>query len=328
MFQTGIHQALQSWGSDFLTQLMQWITSLGNSEVAMALILLVVFGFNLRKGFLLFQLIAWTALVGHMAKRFFGLPRPFFVDQGVQCLDPYFKGFTPLPGMAAPEFWSLPPDQVVEAYRQARLPFGFPSGHSYGAVSLWGGLALYLNSRTLKWLAPLMIFLLAFTRLYLGVHFLADVLGGLLLGGGMLYLAWRLWGRDWSVERLKIGGSPIRLLSPHMLYLFYLPLVLLFFRLISPSLTGHYLGANAAYLLAAWAGGLPVEKNAPGQRLLRVLLAAVLVVLGNLAAGGLVGLLPGLPIYVQKFLAPFLGTSVSFLGSFSLMKRIGLYGRE
>lgn len=325
MFQTGIHHFLQSWASDSLTWLMRWITSLGNDEVAMALIILAMFGFSLRRGFLLFQLVAWTALAGSMAKRAFGLPRPFFVDDGVQCLDPYFRTIPPMPGTGGREFWSLPSRDAVQAYRLARLSFGFPSGHSSGAVALWGGLALFFQPRILKWLAGLMIFLLVLTRLYLGVHFLADIFGGLALGGLMLWLAWRLWGRDWSMELIFGGRSGSWLMSPHMLYLFYLPLILLFLRILSPALAGYYLGVNSAYLLAA-RNGLPADEGSWPRRLLRVVLAGTLFVLGNLGAAELVEWVDGpMPSYAGRFLSTWLGTASSFGLSFLLLKRSGLY---
>ncbi len=66
----------------------------------------------------------------------------------------------------------------------------FPSGHATLAVAFWGALALVLSSgrsvRTgvLLWSAAGTIALLVgLSRLYLGVHWLTDVLGGYALGG-------------------------------------------------------------------------------------------------------------------------------------------------
>jgi membrane-associated phospholipid phosphatase len=60
--------------------------------------------------------------------------------------------------------------------------FGLPSGHSYVAVVVWGLLAYRLKD---IWLRSLSFFIIAFTpfsRMYLGVHFLGDVILGFLLG--------------------------------------------------------------------------------------------------------------------------------------------------
>jgi membrane-associated phospholipid phosphatase len=76
--------------------------------------------------------------------------------------------------------------------------FSFPSGHSTFALYFYG-LIVYLSLRfeifslRKKWLiiagAVFLIILIAFSRLYLGVHFLSDVIGGFLLGGAWLVAA-------------------------------------------------------------------------------------------------------------------------------------------
>ncbi len=71
--------------------------------------------------------------------------------------------------------------------------YSFPSGHTMMATTLYGVVAAYLVSRTtnLAWrigiilLAGLMIALVGFSRIYLGAHYLSDVLGAIAEG-----LAW------------------------------------------------------------------------------------------------------------------------------------------
>lgn len=74
--------------------------------------------------------------------------------------------------------------------------FSFPSGHSAQAVALYGALAwvgTYVATRrwtkVLAWVAAVTVALLiGFSRLYLGVHWLSDVIGGYALGAGWLAL--------------------------------------------------------------------------------------------------------------------------------------------
>lgn len=68
--------------------------------------------------------------------------------------------------------------------------FSFPSGHATIAISFYGFLTYLLIRNTLKWKHKIniffggtaIIFLIGFSRLYLGVHYLSDVLGGYLSG--------------------------------------------------------------------------------------------------------------------------------------------------
>ncbi|ARS36712.1 phosphatase PAP2 family protein [Pontibacter actiniarum] len=68
--------------------------------------------------------------------------------------------------------------------------FSFPSGHSTTAIAMFGLLAylLYLHyqerwqRRLVVWVAIILILTIGFSRIYLGVHYLSDVLAGFLLG--------------------------------------------------------------------------------------------------------------------------------------------------
>jgi membrane-associated phospholipid phosphatase len=72
--------------------------------------------------------------------------------------------------------------------------FSFPSGHTSGATVLYGVLAAWLVCRCqgrvqqvlITVAALLMIALVALSRLYLGVHYLSDVLAGMAVGGAWL----------------------------------------------------------------------------------------------------------------------------------------------
>lgn len=86
------------------------------------------------------------------------------------------------------------PGRTFQAY--AETGFSFPSGHATLAAAFYGFL-IYLAWRMLPpgrartatvSILALLIALIAFSRLYLGVHFLSDVTGGLLLGAAFAYL--------------------------------------------------------------------------------------------------------------------------------------------
>ena len=65
--------------------------------------------------------------------------------------------------------------------------FGFPSGHSQNAVTVWGLIAYKLHQRW-AWIAAfLIVFFIGLSRIYLGVHFATDVFGGWIIGALMLW---------------------------------------------------------------------------------------------------------------------------------------------
>lgn len=69
----------------------------------------------------------------------------------------------------------------VEARLEPAIGFGFPSGHTAIAMVLFLILAPYVNSKH-KIIFGLLVFFVGLSRVVLGVHYVSDVLGGLLVG--------------------------------------------------------------------------------------------------------------------------------------------------
>lgn len=92
----------------------------------------------------------------------------------------------------------------------------FPSGHSTIAIAFYGFLTYYilhhLSGRIKKsffvFIGVLLILLIGFSRLYLGVHYLSDVLGGFLVGGIWLVVGITFRERHFYLSSLKKGKNP------------------------------------------------------------------------------------------------------------------------
>ncbi|MCD7896081.1 MAG: phosphatase PAP2 family protein [Planctomycetaceae bacterium] len=69
----------------------------------------------------------------------------------------------------------------------------FPSGHTTEALSCALPLAWWFGRRWLALLAGLYAALIALTRIYLGVHFMTDILGGVAMASFAGYFSWWLY---------------------------------------------------------------------------------------------------------------------------------------
>ena len=151
--------AVQRWSSPFLDQLFLTATYLGVEYFLVFLVAFLFWCVDRRLGLYLAYLVLLSAYVNSVFKNLLRLPRP--------------------------------DGEVVRVLRPEVSP-GFPSGHAQGAITVWGYLALQVR-RPIAWLMALtLIALISFSRIYLGVHFPHDVIGGLLIGGVILALYHKL----------------------------------------------------------------------------------------------------------------------------------------
>jgi membrane-associated phospholipid phosphatase len=76
--------------------------------------------------------------------------------------------------------------------------FGFPSGHTMGSTLFYGMLAIFVaqSVRTWRWrvlafwIAAIAVALIGLSRIYLGAHYLTDVVGAIAVGLAWLAFCW------------------------------------------------------------------------------------------------------------------------------------------
>ena len=137
------------------------ITFMGDQPFFMLLLPLIYWCLNRRLGARLTILFLFSAYLNAVAKVLAAQPRPYQYDSRVLPLHKAGGG-------------------------------GFPSGHTQNAVVVWGYLASHFGGVGLWTLAGCLMLLIPLSRLYLGLHFPTDLLGGYLLGAALLLLYLRL----------------------------------------------------------------------------------------------------------------------------------------
>ena len=155
--------ALQAAVGDWFIAPMRFFSYFGNEEFFMLVLPLIYWSIDsalgLRVGFILLT----SNLFNNVGKLIFAGPRPYWVSSHVRAL------------------WLT------------ETSFGIPSGHAQIAASVWGMVAAYIK-RTWVWVVSItVIFLIGFSRLYLGVHFPHDVIFGWLLGVLTFWIFMRFW---------------------------------------------------------------------------------------------------------------------------------------
>lgn len=137
------------------------MTVLGNFEFYLALIPVIYWCINKRFGKEIAYLLAITNILNVVAKHLLRQPRPYWLDPAI--------GLSEDPR------------------------YGAPSGHVQSATVAYILIAIKAQRRLVWFLAGLGIFLMALSRVYLGVHFWQDAVLGFLLGILILagYYVWR-----------------------------------------------------------------------------------------------------------------------------------------
>lgn len=240
---------VQSFRTSWLDALFVAATWLGEEYFFLAFLPIMYWCFSRRLGIRLSYLILLSNYVNGWAKLVYSIPRP---------------------------------DHPRIAKLRHEVSPSFPSGHAQNATVLWGSLALYWQKSWFWVIAIILILLIGFSRIYVGVHFPQDVIGGLLCG--MLFLGIYMG----LGERILIPWLSRQPIALHLTLGIIVPLILPF--MYPRDYLGYYPAENAGTVAGTLLGinvGFLLEErwlrfSAAGRwwkRALRVLVGALLIAL-------------------------------------------------
>ncbi|MBB6444289.1 phosphatase PAP2 family protein [Bacillus benzoevorans] len=168
IFDRRIISIVQGWENPILTYIMKFFTTIGSSNVTIVLSLIILFFLfkvlHHRSELFVFTIvIIGSSILNGLLKQIFHRARP-------------------------------------ELHRIIDIGgYSFPSGHAMNAFTFYGILTFLLwRHITVKqgriiliWSSSIMIFMIGLSRVYLGVHYPSDIIGGYL--GSGCWLALSIW---------------------------------------------------------------------------------------------------------------------------------------
>lgn len=177
-FDEAVNSSLTAWRKGPLLNAFLWITSLGSGP-ALAAVAMTATAFLWADRRPTFIIPLWTAFLGAQLTTWAGKyaidrHRPEFIE-GVSAMSP-----------------------------------SFPSGHATGAIAVYGFLAYAIARDLIGWRprfevvfwSGVLIAFVGFSRIYLSVHYLTDVIAGFLVGGFWLLVAFAL--AEWRRGRVRV----------------------------------------------------------------------------------------------------------------------------
>ena len=173
-------EALEKIRVPFLDRLMLLVTELGSETVLIALGLILLWCVSKTLGRYLMSVGLTGIVLTQWLKIVCAVPRPWVRKED----------FT-----------------IVEAARAQAGGYSFPSGHSQSAAALFGCLGRWFKNRLVRGICAVLTLLVMFSRMYLGVHTLWDVLVGCAISLVLVFLFYPLFRdpKPGTVRRVLLG---------------------------------------------------------------------------------------------------------------------------
>jgi membrane-associated phospholipid phosphatase len=169
-----------------LRQFFLIVTALGQTEFYLLLFPLLYWSVDKRLGKRVGYLFLLAAATNSLLKHAFRGPRPYWLDSELNLLE--------------------------------SADYGVPSGHAQFTAVIYPFLAYWFRRRWFTIFTVLLIIAMCLSRIYLGVHFVHDVLAGLLLAG-LILGGYAIWQQRFAAKLDK------RILGQKLLIILTVPFV-------------------------------------------------------------------------------------------------------
>ena len=150
------------------------ITHIGEETVFLVLAIFFFWCVNKREGYYILTVGLVGTVINQMLKLVFAIPRPWVKD----------PSFT-----------------VVESAVEEATGYSFPSGHTQNVTGTFGAIGRYSRRTPVRIAAVAVILLVAFSRMYLGVHTPLDVGVSLLIGTALTFALYPVFKNEERFEK-------------------------------------------------------------------------------------------------------------------------------
>ena len=171
----GFLRFLESIRTPFLDGFFSLITEIGGETTLLVLGFVFFWCIDKRQGYFTLLCGLFGTVINQGLKLMCKVPRPWVID----------KNFT-----------------IVESAREAATGYSFPSGHTQNVTGTFGSLAVgQRKHRFVVIVSAVIIVLVAFSRMYLGVHTPADVLTSLAIAFALILLLRPIFASEENFRR-------------------------------------------------------------------------------------------------------------------------------
>jgi membrane-associated phospholipid phosphatase len=199
--------------------------------------------------------------------------------------------------------------------------FGFPSGATQTATTFWGWVTLRIRRSWVAIVGVVFIVITALARMGLGMHYLGDVIGGIIIG--IIFVTWAYFLVPYLT---KYWGQMREFLKDWLLSIIAIIFFFLYFIAYAFLLLPYFPSENIAIsmgVVVGFSAGLVLEKRhvnfstdvSRNIKILRAVLGVIVALLIYYALSAAFSLIPALPLvhYSTRFIRYIF---VGFFGAF------------